>query len=340
MPVNGDQVRDTWFCPARGYDGYDAAQVDDLIRRVATELDAARAAGPVVENVRLGVRRNGRRYDIDAVDWFLGQFLRPPGQPERAGSSDDPWRDLPVTQLALGREGDFTWQCEKAWRDFGQLRGTLLRWELAKKHQFMELWTADRQKLASRSRWISLRRGQAFSVGEKNFTLQHLPAGSSPSPDFAALPDPLAPYNFAHPAKTSHIKAFLNDPPVPERPVRELVDETGALVLYVSGTNYNGRAFAFIGLPDHRWLRCLVRGTRRTNAIMTAVDQTGKRVARYRFTGKSGRQERFWSWGARSWSPVEIIVHPDRKLTDELALTLALSADWLGSYFERPSEGG
>ncbi len=73
---------------------------------------------------------------------------------------------------------------------------------------------------------------------------------------------------------------------------------------------------------------------------MTAVDQAGNRVARYRFIDKSGRQERFWSWGAGSWSVVETIVHPDRKLTDELALTLAISADWLGSYFNSPSGGG
>jgi len=64
---------------------------------------------------------------------------------------------------------------------------------------------------------------------------------------------------------------------------------------------------------------------------MTAVDQAGNRVARYRFTDKSGRQLKWWS------GSVEIIVHPGRKLTDELALVLALSADWLRSYFDGPS---
>jgi hypothetical protein len=73
---------------------------------------------------------------------------------------------------------------------------------------------------------------------------------------------------------------------------------------------------------------------------MTAVDQAGNKAARYRFIDKSGRQERFWAWGVRAWSPIEIVVHPDRKLTDELALTLALSADWLESYFNSPSGGG
>jgi hypothetical protein len=59
---------------------------------------------------------------------------------------------------------------------------------------------------------------------------------------------------------------------------------------------------------------------------MTAVDQAGNRVARYRFTDKPGRK----------WSPdsVEIIVHPRQKLTDELALVLAISSGWLEEYFE------
>ena len=64
------------------------------------------------------------------------------------------------------------------------------------------------------------------------------------------------------------------------------------------------------------------------------MDQAGSRVARYRFIDKSGGQEKLWPR-----SSVEIIVHPSWKLTDELALVLALSADWLGSYFVVPSGG-
>lgn len=73
---------------------------------------------------------------------------------------------------------------------------------------------------------------------------------------------------------------------------------------------------------------------------MTAVDQAGNRVARYRLTDKSGQQIKSLSWSVGS---VEIIVNPGQKLTDEpvLALTLsALSADWLRGYFARPEGGG
>lgn len=38
VPVSGDQVRDTWFWqPRHEVEGYDAAEVDDLVRRVAAD---------------------------------------------------------------------------------------------------------------------------------------------------------------------------------------------------------------------------------------------------------------------------------------------------------------
>jgi hypothetical protein len=72
-------------------------------------------------------------------------------------------------------------------------------------------------------------------------------------------------------------------------------------------------AGSYIKFPDQRWLRFPVRGTSRGNAIMTAVDQAGNKVARYRFTG-AGK---------------EIAVHPDHRLTEELALVIAVSATWI-----------
>jgi len=54
--------------------GYAAAEVDELLRQAAAELDAGRFAGPLIDNARFQRTRSGPRYDIDAVDWFLGQF--------------------------------------------------------------------------------------------------------------------------------------------------------------------------------------------------------------------------------------------------------------------------
>lgn len=95
----------------------------------------------------------------------------------------------------------------------------------------------------------------------------------------------------------------------------ELADETGMTIMYSSGggDNFNWSARASIMFRDRRWLRFLVRGTRKANAIMTAVDQAGNRVARYRLADK--RKALF---GLSS--SVEIAVNPGWKLTDELAL--------------------
>lgn len=64
---------------------------------------------------------------------------------------------------------------------------------------------------------------------------------------------------------------------------------------------------------------------------MTAVDQAGNSVVRYRIIFPPGLPRP---------SIVEIAVNPGWELTDELVLAIAISAPWLGSYFSRPYEGG
>jgi hypothetical protein len=58
---------------------------------------------------------------------------------------------------------------------------------------------------------------------------------------------------------------------------------------------------------------------------MTSVDQAGKQVARYRIAHRGA---------------IEITVHPDQQLGDELILTLALTAPWVSSFFGSSSGGG
>jgi hypothetical protein len=127
-PVNGDQVRDTWFLrrdrsfgwyyttakwDTWGYRGlgdvgwgYAASEVDDLLSHVAAELDTDRSAGWLIENATFRRKLSGPRYDIDAVDWFLGQFLLLQDRVALPGLSDDPWRDLAVAQPAQNEVSD------------------------------------------------------------------------------------------------------------------------------------------------------------------------------------------------------------------------------------------
>jgi hypothetical protein len=185
------------------------------------------------------------------------------------------------------------------------------------------LLTAEQQILAS----VRGFGRETFYAGERSFTLQR-PSGS-PSPAVAEFLARAVRDDFGHYAENTRIRTFLTDWGFEsDMRLRELVDETGTPILYTAGSNFNWRAGACILFPDQRWFRFLVRGSWLANAIMTAVDQAGNKVARYRYIAKSGRQLKHSSWG-----PAEIIAHPSQKLTDELALALALSANWFWLYF-------
>jgi hypothetical protein len=189
-------------------------------------------------------------------------------------------------------------ECWKAWEEFDQQPGTYLRliWAgIARR----ELRTGEKQTIASMShKWTSIfvtpEIGHKVNTSMGSFVLKR-------GDDWYS---------------------------------RKLVDKTGTPILYTSGRNFDHSADASISFPDMR-LRSLefpVRGTRRANAIMTAVDEAGNSVARYRIfrsqMGGLGRHN------------VEIAVHPDWELTDELMLAITISAPWLASYFSEPGGGG
>jgi hypothetical protein len=328
--VNGDEIRDTWFLRSGSqYNGYEAAQVDDLLRRVAAELDAGRPAGPLIENAAFGQRwRKRSTYDVDAVDWFLDQLILRAGDTELAGPSDDPWRDLTVAQCTRsGGSGStlgdrksgakrkyFAKECENAWRDFGQQPGMYLRWGRVRRGRWgddhYELHTSEQQAIASlylgklpSPTWHPF---AGASLGERNLTVMETRAARSLSPGIVEI------------GGRSRWAPFYSRS---KWEARAFLDEAGIPILYTGGRSFDRSAGASITFLDQRWLRFLVRGTRKENAIMTAVDQAGNRVARYRRS-------------ADGWGSVEIVVHPDRNLADELILAIAISAHWLGSYFK------
>lgn len=121
--------------------------------------------------------------------------------------------------------------------------------------------------------------------------------------------------------------------------LRELVDETGMPILYVSGMNFDHRALAIITFPDQRWIWFPVRGTGHRNAIMTAVDEAGHSIARYRTVSPDSILRRN-SAEILDRHAIEIAVHPGRELTDELAIAITISGPWLRSYFSTPERGG
>jgi DivIVA domain-containing protein len=327
LPVNGDQVRNVTF-PRRG--GYRAADVDDLLTHVAAELDAGRPADPLIANATFQSSRFFFRgdYDCGAVDWFLDQLRRREDPSEAARSNADPWGELAAEPYCIRREPGGPAMCIAApsaqeyadgWRGFGQQPGTRLRWEKTGAMRGY-LRTAD-QTLASCHAPASFLPATLSAAG-RSFTLKYVTKSAWPGIAETISPDWLG-----------------EDRMVPRQPgdrdpaLRQLIHETGIAVLYCGGRHFNRSAGSYIKFPGHRWLRFPVRGTKPLNTIMTAVDQAGNKVARYRITPHKHQ------WWTDVSNTVEIIVHPSQRLTEELALVLALSAPWLFSYFATPRGG-
>ena len=328
LAVNGDEVRNVRFRII--VNGYDAPPVDDLLRRVALELDAGRPVGPLIASAtfrqvgRTFPRKQPWAYDPEAVDWFLDQLRRQNDRSVLAEVGADPWRDLPLGNYFTRRgpadlakdtarpslpehrkqarqdQEYLAQECQDAWRDFGQLPGTRLQWVRAGVWR-RELRMAEQQTIAS----LRAALPATVSAGGRTFAWRRFKRSSRPG--VASSQEP---------SRVVRVATRLA--------TRELLDERGMPVLYTGGRNYDHSADARIRFADQRWLRFPVRGTDPWNAIMTAVDQAASRVARYR------RHDR----------GVEIIVHPGQHLTDELVLALAISAPWLSSYFHVPQGGG
>jgi hypothetical protein len=336
--VNGDVVRDVRFPSGGGWRparrskagaGYDVSQVDDLLRRIAVELDAGRSARPLIASAtfRLGHGLGHVGYEMDAVDWFLGQLRCWEDASQPAGMDGDPWRGLPVGNH-FTRSGHFAEECANAWRDFGQQPGAHLRWVRAGAVRH-ELRMAEQQTIASlRLRHLLWWRPGTVSTGGRTFTWRRVWGSEPGTIEIACRSHRESQLRFLAadtPGSRELAKATLK---LREHvdylgTLLELRDETGTPVLYASGNNYAFEAKAHITFPDQRWLRFPVRGTNKRNAIMTAVDQAGNKVARYRLLEPT----------------VEITVHPGQPLTDELVLAIAISAPWVHQYFEQGGGG-
>jgi len=299
---------------------YDQSDVNELLGRIASEIDAGRRAGPLIANAAFH-QRSIRGYDARAVDWFLDQLQRDEDPDEVARINADPWRDLAADPYHIHRdpgamEGRVAppppSQCADEWREFTAQPGTRLWWARtgAMRH---ELRTAEQHPLVA----IRHRLPTTLATGERTFKTR---ASRSPVPGISEA------INRDRPGSPARIMRRPTDIWRPS--LRHILDESGLPILFSGGAHIGRDAGAYIMFPNQRWLRFPVRGARRAIAIMTAVDQAGNKVARYRLA----RDE------ATSRKGIEISVHPRQQLTEELTIALALSAPWLGSYFR--SEGG
>jgi hypothetical protein len=360
--------------------GYDSVAVDELLDRVATELDAGRPVAPLIDAVtfplhhRLSLTKPWERtlfgssggYGFAAVDGVLAKLRR---QDDPAARTD-PWRDLPAWHYGMasrdagsadlaepaGRASrgvrdlaaqDYEHASADSWRDFDQPPGTrlsLVKTRMARR----ELRTAEQHPLASvRLSYGLLIFATAFLVPQtlppnslsrdgRAYRLSQLKKVQWPT--VAAEICAERPGSPAHLPRTETApragkEAARRPDPAAGKPLRlvRLADRTGQSVLYTHGFHMNRFPYGCVEFPGQRWLQFPVRGTKPSNAIMTAVDQDGMTVARYRIASPSV---------STGWRAIEITVHPDQRLTDELILTLALTAPWVSSFFTTVESGG
>jgi hypothetical protein len=175
---------------------------------------------------------------------------------------------------------------------------------------------------------VNSRRVIQLAVGERTYTLRSSKRETS-NPQIDAVAEEWVQKRQGHFLRDRGFRKYLellrkNGP----RLVRELVDDqTNEVVFYKCSQNVYRRADALIAYDDRRRLGFPVRGTSRANVIVSAVDESGTSVARFRSTDP-------WHLG------VDIMISPTTKLNDDLKLVVALAAPMVVSYFSHEGGGG
>jgi len=116
-----------------------------------------------------------------------------------------------------------------------------------------------------------------------------------------------------------------NHPFLPWRPCRWMNVETKAPVVRGAGRNFGRCARMTLELADGRRFWFPVRGTSRAHAVMTAVDDRGDRVARFRSARGSG---------------FEVVVAPHVPITTVFLLVAVASSPSISTSFDEISGGG
>ena len=117
----------------------------------------------------------------------------------------------------------------------------------------------------------------------------------------------------------------------------KLVEVTSGRPAFITtGTHLDHHANGTIELPGHGTFGFPVQGTSPLNAVMSAVDESGKSQLHYRI----GDPKLAVKTGQRLDS-VEVVIAPEVQMPMESVLLLiAASSSWLHTYFEQRGSGG
>jgi hypothetical protein len=119
--------------------------------------------------------------------------------------------------------------------------------------------------------------------------------------------------------------------------VSKLVEvTTGRQAFITTGTHLDHHTDGTIELPGHGTFGFPVHGTSPSNAVMSAVDESGKSQLHYRI-GDPKLAVKTW----QRLDSVEVVIAPECQVRMESVLLLiAASSSWLRTYFEQGGSGG
>jgi hypothetical protein len=121
-------------------------------------------------------------------------------------------------------------------------------------------------------------------------------------------------------------------------PTREVIDlETGAPIFRTEGRHAYQKANMTIHFPDGRGYSLPVQGVSKGNAVMTALDETGSEVVKFRSVRVP--RPRFGRWFPREKDEV-VVLGDEKVLTRELICLIAVARIPLHTYVTVPSGGG
>lgn len=113
---------------------------------------------------------------------------------------------------------------------------------------------------------------------------------------------------------------------------------TGRPAFITTGTHLDHHADGTIELPGHGTFGFPVQGTNAVNAVMSAVDESGKAQLHYRMGDPGLTEKPNWQTTLDS---VEVVIAPECQMPMESVLLLiAASSSWLRTYFHAQVGGG
>jgi DivIVA domain-containing protein len=300
--MQGDEARSVVFQPRPW--GYDPDEVEDFLSFVADELDAGRNVSQL--NPTFSTNSGKAQYDVDAVDWFVARLRI--DSTSLGGVPGEPWSS-PMANYA-------TWPvAEDPPHSHGQLAGWLVRHYDEEWTRFPDLQGAHLQWAATRlgNRELSTSDGEVIAIVSQHF-------GRAGPYGVLRVETQSDRYDLRHLGKRKDCRC-------------ELIDTSGRPKFTLTGYNFLWRAKAEISdwSSAGATLRFPARGSRRSNAVMTATDlPSGQRLAKFR------SQLRPVGVTALLTPPIDVVVHPAVELSPQVVLMIAMTAPFVRTFFDTP----